>query len=111
MANSGAVYEDDTASRDLESGGFSSDAARTSRSHAGEGIQDGYNIPGILLWVVGIAALGATLTAAGSGFRGWATIGAIVCVVSLLGGSGWLLLEHRRIKAKEGLSLTDQVGH
>ncbi|WP_405182103.1 hypothetical protein OG225_14085 [Nocardia sp. NBC_01377] len=87
------------------------DHARTSRSHAGEGIQDGYNIPGIVLWAIGIVALGLTLTAAAYGFNGWAIIAAIVCAVGILGGSGWLVLEHRRIKAKEGLALTDQVGH
>ncbi|MEU0542668.1 hypothetical protein ABZ319_22635 [Nocardia sp. NPDC005978] len=87
------------------------DTARTTRSHAGESIEDGYNFPGILLWMLGIAALGATLTAAAYGFMGWALIGATVCAVGIVGGTVWLLLEHRRIKAKEGLSLTDQMGH
>ena len=87
------------------------DHARTSRNHAGEGIEDSYNLPGIILWVVGIVALGLTLTAAAYGFGGWAIIGAVVCAIGVLGGSVWLILEHRRIKAKEGLSLTDQAGH
>ncbi|MFE9578095.1 hypothetical protein ACFYO1_17035 [Nocardia sp. NPDC006044] len=87
------------------------DDARTTRSHAGEGIQDGYNIPGIVLWALGLVALGLTLTAAGYGFHGWAVIGAIVCATALVTGSAWLVLEHRRIKAKEGRALTDPAGH
>ncbi|WP_254189768.1 hypothetical protein [Nocardia noduli] len=87
------------------------DHARTSRSHAGEGIQDGYNVPGIVLWALGIVALGLALTAAAYGFNGWAIIAAIVCAIAILTGTGWLLLEHRRIKNKEGLALTDQAGH
>ncbi|QLY27999.1 hypothetical protein [Nocardia huaxiensis] len=87
------------------------DHSRTTRSHAGEGIEDGYNIPGIVLCALGIIALASTLTAAGYGFEGWALVGAIATV--LLAGTGitWILLEHRRMKAKEGLSLTDQQGH
>ncbi|WP_232840133.1 MULTISPECIES: hypothetical protein [Nocardia] len=99
--------------RDLSGGGhgYVPDHARTARSHAGEGIQDGYNIPGIILWALGIVALGLSLTAAAYGFTGWAIIAAVVCVIGIAAGSGWLLLEHRRIKAKEGLTLTDPAGH
>jgi len=87
------------------------DHSRTTRSHAGEGIEDTNNLPGIILWAVGIVALGLTLTAAAYGFAGWAIVGGVVCAIGVIGGSVWLLLEHRRIKAKEGLSLTDQAGH
>lgn len=90
---------------------FVPDNCRTTRSHAGEGIQDGYNIPGIILWAFGIVALGSTLTAAAYGFTGWAIIAGILCATGILGGSAWLLLEHRRIKVHEGLHLTDPCGH
>ncbi|MBL1076870.1 hypothetical protein JK358_20970 [Nocardia sp. 2] len=87
------------------------DHHRTTRNHAGEGIEDGYNIPGIILCALAIIALAATLTAAGYGFEGWVLVGGIATVV--LGGAGitWILLEHKRVKAKEGLNLTDQQGH
>lgn len=87
------------------------DSARTSRSHAGESLQDGYNIPGLLLSGLGMAALAMTLTAAAYGFTGWAVVGACVCVLGLVGGVAWVTIEHRRIKAKEGLALTDPEGH
>ncbi|MCM6772063.1 hypothetical protein NDR87_02775 [Nocardia sp. CDC159] len=98
------------ASADQARPGFP-DTSRTTRSHAGEGIEDGYNIPGIVLCAIGLVALAGALTAAGYGFSGWAIVGGVVCAVSLVAGIGWLLIEHRRIKAKEGLDLHDQRGH
>lgn len=87
------------------------DRMRTSRNHAGEALEDGFNIPGLILWMVGTAALAMTLTAAGYGFAGWMTIGSLVCALGLFGGGAWVLLEHRRIKAEEGLKLRDPMGH
>ncbi|MGS2810562.1 hypothetical protein [Nocardia sp. MW-W600-9] len=87
------------------------DHARTTRSHAGEGLADGYNFPGIVLSALGVIALGLCLTATGYGFTGWAVIGAVAAVVLLGAGATWLLVEHRRIKAKEGLGLTEPRGH
>lgn len=87
------------------------DHARTTRSHAGESLEDGYNLPGIILCALGVIALGLCLTATGYGFAGWATIAGVAAV--LLAGAGvvWLLLEHRRVKSREGLDLTDPRGH
>ncbi|WP_433662546.1 hypothetical protein ACQPW1_10545 [Nocardia sp. CA-128927] len=96
--------------RDRDRSGFP-DHTRTTRSHAGEGIEDGYNIPGIVLCALGIVALALCLTAVGYGYSGWALIGGISAAVLAGAGVGWILLEHRRIKAKEGLELTDQRGH
>ncbi|WP_280339627.1 hypothetical protein [Nocardia neocaledoniensis] len=87
------------------------DHARTTRSHAGEALEDGYNFPGIVLCAMGIIALGLCLTATGYGFAGWATISAIATVTLAGAGIAWLLLEHRRVKAGEGLRLTDPRGH
>ncbi|MGW6621804.1 hypothetical protein ACWF99_11245 [Nocardia sp. NPDC055002] len=95
---------------DQASGEFP-DHSRTTRSHAGEGLEDGYNFPGIVLCAMGIIALGLFLTATGYGFGGWAVIAGIAAVVLAGTGVAWLLLEHRRVKAKEGLKLTDQRGH
>ncbi|MFD3745621.1 hypothetical protein [Nocardia sp. NPDC058633] len=87
------------------------DTERTTRSHAGESIQDSLNWPGLLLVGIGIVMIAATLTAAGSGFVGWAVIAGILSGVCLLFGVGIVLAEHRRIKVGEGLHLTDPCGH
>ncbi|WP_280238296.1 hypothetical protein [Nocardia abscessus] len=87
------------------------DQSRTTRSHAGEGIEDGYNIPGLVLCALGIVALALTLTAAGYGFAGWAVVGAIAAAALVGSGIAWILLEHRRVKADEGLALADRRGH
>lgn len=70
--------------------------SRRQRHHAGEGIEDGYNVPGMVLCALGVISLGLALTAAGYGFAGWATIGAISSVVLFLCGTTWLYVEWRR---------------
>ncbi|MGN2638015.1 hypothetical protein ACWEKT_07720 [Nocardia takedensis] len=87
------------------------DKQRTSRSHAGEALADGYNFPGIVLCALALVALAATLTAAGYGFEGWAVISAALAFLFATVGVAWVTLEHRRVKAKEGLHLMDQCGH
>ncbi|MFE3542640.1 hypothetical protein ACFXK0_06690 [Nocardia sp. NPDC059177] len=87
------------------------DTERTTRSHAGESIQDSLNWPGLLFVGFGIVLLAATLTAAGYGFAGWAVIAGVLCGVCMLVGIGIVLAEHRRIKVHEGLHLTDPCGH
>ncbi|KAA8886121.1 hypothetical protein F3087_26325 [Nocardia colli] len=87
------------------------DYTRTSRAHVGESIEDARNWPGIILVALGLVGLGLTLTAAGYGFGGWAIIGAIATVALIVVGVLLVVLEHRRLKNREGLSLTDQAGH
>ena len=87
------------------------DTERTTRSHAGESIQDSLNWPGFLLVGVGLVLFASTLTAAGSGFVGWALLAGILSGVCLIAGVGIVLLEHRRIKVGEGLHLSDPCGH
>ncbi len=65
-------------------------------SHAGDLLGDDYNVPGILLCLLGIVAMACTLTAAGYGFIGWTQIGAIVTAALWISGIGALLVEHRR---------------
>ncbi|GAA5046733.1 hypothetical protein [Nocardia callitridis] len=87
------------------------DTARTTRSHAGEALQDGKNVPSIVLCALAIVAFALALTAAGYGFAGWAIIAGIVGAVCAIVGVSWAVLERRRIKAKQGLALTDPQGH
>ncbi|WUI35207.1 hypothetical protein OG804_01690 [Nocardia sp. NBC_00416] len=87
------------------------DNARTTRSHAGESIEDQRNWPGIILAAVGIVLVGITLTAAGYGFAGWATVAGILGGVCIVAGVLIVVLEHRRIKAKEGAALREPRGH
>ncbi|MEV5652372.1 hypothetical protein AB0L57_29340 [Nocardia sp. NPDC052254] len=84
---------------------------RTSRRHAGEGIEDGYNIPGIVLCALGMVALALTLTAAGYGFGGWAIVAGVVCAVCLIGGITWIALESRRVRAHDELEPPQRQGH
>ena len=56
-------------------------------------------------------SLGLTLTAAGYGFTGWVWIGAIAAPLLLVAGIALVLLERKRVKAREGKSLTDPAGH
>ncbi|MFI9405060.1 hypothetical protein [Nocardia sp. NPDC052316] len=87
------------------------DYTRTSRAHVGESIEDARNWPGIILVAIGLVGLGLTLTAAGYGFEGWAIIGAIATVACMVAGVLVIVLEHRRLKNRAGLGLTDQAGH
>ncbi|MFR9753184.1 hypothetical protein ACL02S_19405 [Nocardia sp. 004] len=97
-------------SKQDRSAGFP-DRARTTRSHAGEAIRDGYNIPGLILIGLGVLAIGGALTAAGYGFAGWAVVATVAALVCGIAGVVWVLLEHRRVKHREGLALRDQQGH
>lgn len=87
------------------------DDARTTRSHAGESIEDTRNWPGLVLVGIGLALLGLTLTAAGYGFAGWAVIAGVLCGVCLLSGVLIVVGEHWRVKSREGLDLWDAEGH
>lgn len=87
------------------------DEPRTTRTHAGETIEDTRNWPGIIMVALGLVGLALTLTAAGYGFEGWAIIGGIATVVLLLGGVAIVLAEHRRVKMREGTTLSDPRGH
>ncbi|MEU4311346.1 hypothetical protein [Nocardia sp. NPDC024068] len=87
------------------------DDARTTRSHAGESIEDTRNWPGIILAALGIVLVGLTLTAAGYGFAGWAIVAGILGGVCLVAGVLIVVAEHRRIKVAEGASLREPRGH
>ncbi|WP_051027013.1 hypothetical protein [Nocardia higoensis] len=80
-----------------ETGNFP-DHTRTSRSHAGESIEDPMNWPGMFLVGLGIVTVGLTMTAAGYGFEGWALIGGIGIALFLVLGIGLITAEHRRMR-------------
>lgn len=65
-------------------------------AQAGDLLGDNYNMPGIVLCAVGVAAMACTLTAAGYGFTGWAQVGAVVTALLWILGIGALVVEHRR---------------
>lgn len=100
----------DSTRRPADRGQFPDDT-RTSRTHAGEAIEDTRNWPGIIMVALGLVGLALTLTAAGYGFEGWAIIAGIVTGVLLLGGVLLVIAEHRRVKAHEGSRLSDPRGH
>ncbi|WP_433492415.1 hypothetical protein [Nocardia grenadensis] len=87
------------------------DNARTTRSHAGETIEDRRNWPGIILGAIGIVLVALTLTAAGYGFAGWAVIAGIIGVICLIAGGLIVVAEHRRVKLEEGATLREPRGH
>ncbi|MET7771929.1 hypothetical protein [Nocardia sp. NPDC005366] len=87
------------------------DYTRTTRTHAGESIEDTRNWPGMFLAAAGIVAIALTLTAAGYGFAGWAVIGAIVAVLCLAGGVLLVWAEHRRVQKNQDQRQFDDHGH
>ncbi|MFE7799700.1 hypothetical protein [Nocardia sp. NPDC057440] len=87
------------------------DDSRTTRTHAGESIEDTRDWPGIILFGVGIALLALTLTAAGYGFAGWAAIGGIACALCLGVGAVLVIAEHQRVNNQERLGLSRPRGH
>ncbi|WP_328402006.1 hypothetical protein [Nocardia sp. NBC_00403] len=74
------------------------DDSRTTRTHAGESIEDTRNWPGIILFGIGIALIALTLTAAGYGFAAWAVIDGIACILRLGIGAVLVTAEHRRVE-------------
>ncbi|NUS44345.1 MAG: hypothetical protein HOQ24_11735 [Mycobacteriaceae bacterium] len=68
---------------------------------AGDAIADNFNVPGIVMVMLGIGALAMTIVAAGSDFRGWTVIGGIATAVLWIGGVTELFIEHRREEAIE----------
>jgi len=87
------------------------DDQRTTRSHAGEALEDTRNWPGIIMVGLGLVCVALTLTAAGYGFEGWAVIAGILTGVLLIAGVVTIVAEHRRVKSHEGKRLSDQRGH
>lgn len=84
---------------------------RAPRKHAGEGIEDTYNIPGIVLCALSFVALALALTAAGYGFGGWAIVAGVVCAVCLIGGVSWIALESRRTQSRDNWDPHERQGH
>jgi hypothetical protein len=90
---------------------YTADSSNTVREHAGEALEDVRNWPGYLCIGVGLAALGLTLTAAGYGFGGWVWIGSSAAVALFAVGFAIVLLERKRVNAREGRNLTDPGAH
>lgn len=67
-------------------------------SKPGESLADTYNIPGIVLFIVGVVGLACTLTAAGYGFACWVVLGSTATTLCFLISITLFLLEHERLR-------------
>ncbi|WP_330180212.1 hypothetical protein OHB26_27835 [Nocardia sp. NBC_01503] len=76
--------------------------ARAVRSHAGEGIEDAKNLPGMVMIALAMVSTGLALTAAGYGFAERAMVSGIVAAVLYLAGGVWLAVEYRRTHDRRG---------
>ena len=90
---------------------YTADSANTVREHAGEALEDVRNWPGYICIGAALAALGLTLTAGGYGFGGWVLIGSVAAIVLFAAGLTIVLLERKRVNAREGRDLTDPGAH
>lgn len=84
---------------------------RRPRHHAGEGIEDGVNVVGVFMFLLGILALALTLVAAGYGFAGWATVAGIACGLLFVGAVAVISLEWHRQHADDGPEPEERQGH
>ncbi|MFX0577912.1 hypothetical protein [Nocardia nepalensis] len=64
----------------------------------GESLADPFNIPGIVLFVLGVVGLASTLTAAAYGFAGWTKLGALATALLFITSISLFLLEHERLR-------------
>lgn len=67
---------------------------------AGETLKDPAGWPGHTLIAVGLLAFALSLTGFAVGRSGFATAGVVVAVLALSAGVGWLVAEHRRLRAR-----------
>lgn len=67
---------------------------------AGETLKDPAGWPGHVLIAVGLLAVALSLTGFAVGRGGFATAGVVVAVLALSAGVGWLVAEHRRLRAR-----------
>ncbi|MET9492397.1 hypothetical protein [Nocardia sp. NPDC006630] len=81
------------------------------RKHGGEGVEDGFNVSGMILLGLGVLAVALALVAAGYGFARWAVAGAIVSGVLIVSGIAVLVLEWRRRRTRAGLTPDVRQGH
>ncbi|MGV9414504.1 hypothetical protein ACWDOP_31765 [Nocardia sp. NPDC003693] len=77
--------------------------------HPGDAIEDHGEFPALFLCALGVVAVGLTLTAAGYGFRGWATIGAIAAAVLLT--TGLLLIRYEYFREFKREQEVGRHGH
>ncbi|MEV6140176.1 hypothetical protein AB0L63_29850 [Nocardia sp. NPDC051990] len=64
----------------------------------GESLADSFNIPGIVLFALGVVGLASTLTAAAHGFAGWTKLAALTTALLFLTSISLFLLEHERLR-------------
>jgi len=77
------------------------DHERTTRQHAGESLQNGFNAPGLVGVAAGVVALIVGLFALAIGRPGVGATAVIVAAVAATAGAAWLRLAHRRVRDDE----------
>ncbi|MFI9411443.1 hypothetical protein [Nocardia gamkensis] len=75
-------------------------SGRPYHAKPGESLADPYNIPGIVLFIVGVLGLASTLTIAGEGLTGWVVFGAIATVLCFVSSVAVFWLEHERLRRR-----------
>lgn len=73
------------------------DHCRTTHPHAGESMIDVYSWPGLISIALGIISLVGCLAATAYHHHEWILTLGVVGIMAILGGSAWLILEHRRV--------------
>ncbi|MGW4246627.1 hypothetical protein [Nocardia sp. NPDC004722] len=84
---------------------------RLRRRHAGEGIEDGVNVIGVVLAGLGVVALALALVAGGYGLGGWAAVAAVACVVLFLASAAVIVGEWRRRRSRDKAGPAVRQGH
>ncbi|WP_405138331.1 hypothetical protein [Nocardia sp. NBC_01388] len=84
---------------------------RTPRTHAGEGVEDNYNLPGLALLALALVATALALIAAAYGFHIRAITAAVTAAVLYLSGGLWLAIEWRRRNAQGRSNDIERQGH
>ncbi|WP_327145896.1 hypothetical protein [Nocardia sp. NBC_01327] len=84
---------------------------RTPRTHAEEGVEDNYNLPGLALLGLALIATALSLLAAAYGFSTRAIIAAVIAALLYLSGALWLAIEWRRRNTQGRSNNIDRQGH
>ena len=86
------------------------DHVRTTRTHAGESMTDNLIMPALVVIGLGLVAFVAMLTAFATNHDGSGVALAVLACVAFIVGSGWLAVEHHRVRRLEQRWYADHPG-